>query len=183
MNVQTTLFKVWHFVKGGSVSSIHPPVVDLKLQLDGVSYMAIPFRKGQEGDGTATYSDVQKIHQQLNYTNTAISTPAGQLNYVATKMDDIQTLIPNSAETYANSSSKPFFKVNGVSRKDQEAFTTAFSNTMLLNQITQQLKALSLDSASTSCLDKTCVQNNNTETESEDAKVEEETDGRINSKF
>ena len=36
---------------------------------------------------------------------------------------------------------------------------------MLLNQITQQLKALNLDSPSTSCLDKTCVQNNDTETE------------------
>ena len=29
LNVQTTLFKVWHFVKGGSVSAIHPPVTDL----------------------------------------------------------------------------------------------------------------------------------------------------------
>jgi len=152
------------------VSAIHPPVTDLKLQLDGVSYMATPFRKGREGDGTTTYSYVQKIHQQLNYTNTAISTLVGQLNYVATRMDDLQTPIPNSAETYANSISKPFFKVDGVSRKDQEDFTTVFSNTMLLNQITQQLKALSLDSASTSCLDKTCSQYNNIETESYDSK-------------
>ena len=167
-------FKVWHFVKGGSVSSIHPPAVDFKLQLDGVSYMATPFRKGREGDGAATYSDIQKIHQQLNFTNTAISTLAGQLNYVATRMDDLQTPIPNSAETYANSISKPFLKVDGVSRKDQEDFTTAFSNTMLLNQITQQLKALNLDLASTSCLDKTCVQNNNTETESEASEEENE---------
>jgi len=174
LNVQTTLFKVWHFVKGGSVSAIHPPITDLKLQLDGVSYMATPFRKGREGDGAATYSDVQKIHQQLNFTNTAISTLAEQLNYVATRMDDMQTPIPNSAETYANSISNPFFKVEGVSRKDQEDLTTAFSNTMLLNQITQQLKALNLDSASTSCLDKTCVQNNNTETESNDSEEDDE---------
>jgi len=118
LNVQTTLFKVWHFVNGGSVSSIHPPIVDLKLQLDGESYMATPFRKGRGGDGIATYSDVQKIHQQLNYTNSAISTLTGQLNYVATRIDDLQTPIPNSAETYANGISKPFFKVDGVSRKD-----------------------------------------------------------------
>jgi len=44
---------------------------------------------------------------------------------------------------------------------------------MVPNQITQQLKALNLDSASTSCLDKTCVQNNNTETESDDSEEEE----------
>jgi len=105
LNVQTTLFKVWHFIKGGSVSAIHPPVSD-------------------------------KLHQELNYTNTAISTLAGQLNHVATRMDDIQTPIPNSAEIYANSISKPFFKVDGVSRKVQDDFMTAFSNTMLLNQIT-----------------------------------------------
>jgi len=36
------------------------------------------------------------------------------------------------------------------------------------------LKALNLDSASTSCLDKTCVQNDNTETESDDSEEEEE---------
>jgi len=41
-------------------------------------------------------------------------------------MDDIQTPIPNSAEIYANSISKPFFKVDGVSCKDQDDFTTAF---------------------------------------------------------
>jgi len=45
---------------------------------------------------------------------------------------------------------------------------------MLLNQITQQLKALSLDSASTSCLDKTCVQNINSESNSDNSEEEEE---------
>ena len=154
-----------------SVSAIHPPVSDLKLQLDGVSYLATPFRKGRERDGTATYSDVQKIRQQLNYTNTAISTLAGQLNHVATRMH-IQTPILNSTETYANSISKPFFKVDGVSHKDQDDFMNAFSNTMLLNQITQQLKALNLDSPSTSCIDKTCVQNQDIKTESEDSEEE-----------
>ena len=172
MNVQTTLFKVWHFNKGGSVSAIHPPVSDLKLQQDGVSYLATPFRQGRTGDGTATYSDVQKIHQQLNYTNTAVSTLVGQLNHVVTRMDDIQTPIPNSAENYANSISKPFFRVDSVPRKDQEEFTTAFSNTMLLNQITQQLNALNINSPSTSCIDKTCSQTQNIETESEDSEGE-----------
>ena len=76
--------------------------------------MATPFRKSREGDGTATYSDVQKIHQQLNFTNTAISTLGGQL------------------------------------------------------------KALNLDSASTSCLDKTCVQNINTTSENEESEVDDE---------
>ena len=89
--------------------------------------MATPFRKGRDGDGTATCSDIHKIHQQLNFTNTAISTIAGQLNHVATRLDDIQTPIPNSSENYANNVSKPFFKVEGVSHKDQEDFTTAFS--------------------------------------------------------
>ena len=45
---------------------------------------------------------------------------------------------------------------------------------MLLNQITQQLKALSLDSASTSYLDKTCVQNINSESDSDNSEEEEE---------
>ena len=115
----------------------------------------------------------QQWKDPFNFTNTAISTLAGQLNYVATRMDDIQTPIPSSSETYANSVSKPFFKVDGVLRKDQEDFTTAFSNTMLLNQRTQQLKALNLNSASMSCLDKTCAQNINTTSESEESEVEE----------
>ena len=62
-----------------------------------MSLLATPFRKGREGDGTATYSDVQKLHQQINFTNTAISTIAGQLNYVATRLDDIQIPIPSSS--------------------------------------------------------------------------------------
>ena len=66
--------------------------------------MATPFRKGREGDGTATYSDVQKIHQQLNYTNTAISTIATQLNQVATRLDTPNPTPSSSktTETYAN---------------------------------------------------------------------------------
>ena len=56
------------------------PEVYSQPNIDGVSSIATPFRKGREGDGTATYSHVQKIHQQLNYTNTAISTIATQLN-------------------------------------------------------------------------------------------------------
>jgi len=38
---------------------------------------------------------------------------------------------------------------------------------MLINQITQQLKALNLESPSASCLDKTFMQNNNTDSEPE----------------
>ena len=45
---------------------------------------------------------------------------------------------------------------------------------MLLNQITQQLKALSLDSTSTSCLDKTCGQHIDKESNSETSEPEEE---------
>ena len=47
LNVQTTLMKVWHFVKGGSVSSIHPPLADLTFLLKDVALTATPFRKGR----------------------------------------------------------------------------------------------------------------------------------------
>jgi len=136
-------------------------------------------------DGTATYSDVQKIHQQLNFTNAAISSLVGQLNYVATRIDDIQTPIPGSSETYATSISKPFFKVDGVSHKDQEDFMTTFSSTVLLNQITQQLKALKIDTPSTSCLDKTCVQNisSTSETEESDKADDEQSINEIAQNF
>ena len=72
--------KVWHYDKGGSVSSIHPPLADLTFSLQDVALRATPFRKGREGDTAATCADVQKVHQQLNYTNTAISTITTQLN-------------------------------------------------------------------------------------------------------
>jgi len=58
---------------------------------------------------------------------------------------------------YANSISKPFFKVENVPQKDQDSFTQAFSDTSLINQISTQIKAVDLQSKSTSCLDKTCV--------------------------
>jgi len=58
LNVQTTLMKVWHCVKGGSVSSIHPPLADLTFFLEYVALNATPFRKGREGDTAATCADI-----------------------------------------------------------------------------------------------------------------------------
>jgi len=160
LNVQTSLMKVWHYVKGGSVSAIHPPLADLTFVLEDVALNAIPFRKGRERDTAATCADVQKVHQQLNYTNTAISTITTRLNQVATRLDTPSQMPSSSTniETYANSISKPFFKVEGVSRKDHDNFTTAFSNASLLNQISKQIKALDIQTPSTSCIDKTCSQ-------------------------
>ena len=158
LNVQTTLMKVWHYDKGGSVSSIHPPLANLTFVLQDVALRATPFRKGWEGDTAATCADVQKLHQQLNYTNTAISTIASQLNHVANKVEIPIASTSAKGETYANTISKPFFKVDGVPRKDQEHFTTSFSNASLLMQISQQIKPLDVTSPSTSCIDKTCSQ-------------------------
>jgi len=112
LNVQTTLSRVWHFAKGVSVSTIHPPVENLTLLLEDVPILATHFRKGREGDTTVTYTDLQKVHQQLNFTNTAISTIATQLNHVANRVEANKAQIPsspNTAKTYANSISKPFF--------------------------------------------------------------------------
>ena len=139
--------KVWQLVKGGSISSIHLPLADLTFLLEDVALNATSFRKGQEGDTAATCANVQKLHQQLNCTNTVISTIASQLNHVANKVDTPKTPIARTStmvETYANTISKPFFQVEGISRKDQEDFTTAFSNASLLKQISQQIKALDL---------------------------------------
>ena len=114
--------------------------------------------------------------QQLNYTNTAISTIATQLNHVATRVDTpVQTRSSSiSTETYANSISKPFFKVESVPRKYQNDFTTAFSNASLLKQISQQIDALNLRTPSTSCIDKTCSQiQQDTSSESEEEPEEE----------
>jgi len=124
------------------------------------------------GDTPVTCTDLQKVHQQLNYTNTAITTIASQLNHVANRVEVTKTQHPstsNTNENYANSISKPFFKVESVPRKDQDDFTTAFSNASLLQQISQQIKALDLQTPSTSCLDKTCVQNDTTALETDEA--------------
>ena len=48
LNVQTSLMKVWHYVKGGSISAIHPPLADLTFVLEDVALNATPFRKGRE---------------------------------------------------------------------------------------------------------------------------------------
>jgi len=171
--------KVWHFAKGGSVSAIHPPVDNITFLLEDVALIATPFRKGREGDATVSCADLQKVHQQLNYTNTAISTIATQLNHVAKRVEETKVPNPsiaNTTETFANSISKPFFKVESVSRKAQDDFTTAFSNASLLKQISQQIKALDIQQPSTSCLDKTCAQINQESSTSETDEVDEPND-------
>ena len=167
-------------VKGGSVSSIHPPLDNLTFLLEDVALNATPFCTGREGDMAATCADVQKVHQQLNYTSTAISTIATQLNQVATRLDTPgqTTSSSKNIDTYANSISKPFFKVEGVSRKDHDKFTTAFSNASLLNQISKQIKALELQTPSTSCIDKTCSQiQQDTSSETEEADTDDSESG------
>ena len=80
---------------------------------------------------------------------------------MANRVEVTKTQHPSTShknENYANSISKPFFKVESVPRKDQDDFTIAFSNASLLKQFSQQIKALDLQTPSTSCLDKTCVQ-------------------------
>jgi len=140
LNVQTTFARVWHLVTGDSVATVHPPVADLTFLLKDVSILATPFRKGREGDTLVTCTDLQKVHQQLNYTNTVITTIASQLNHVANRVEVTKTQHPSTSKTnenYANNISKPFFKVKSVPRKDQDDFTTAFSNAALLKQISQ----------------------------------------------
>ena len=142
-----------------------------------MSILATPFRKGREGDSTITCVDLQKVHQQLNYTNTAISTIATQLNHIANMVEETKQQLPSPSvkvDNYANSISKPFFKVESVSCKDQDDITAAFSNASLLKQISQQIKALVLQSPSTSCLDKTCSNLTIDSTASED---EDEAEG------
>jgi len=91
-----------------------------------------------------------------------MTTLATQLNHVAIRVEETKKQVPiplNTSEgsNYANSISKPFFKVETIPQKDQDSFTQAFSNASLINQISTQIKALDLQAKSTSCLDKTCV--------------------------
>ena len=79
-------------------------------------------------------------------------------------------------ETYANSISKPFFKVESVPRKDHDDFTTAFSNASLLKQISQQIKALDIQTPSTSCIGKTCAQIQQATSASETEEAEEQSE-------
>jgi len=131
------------------MSAIHPPAKDLKFLLEGALILATPFRKGREGDSTVTCDDLKKVRQQLNYTNTAITTIATQLDHVAIRVKETRKPIPIPSDSpensnYANSISKPFFNIESVPPKDQESFVTAFANTTLLNQISSQIKALDL---------------------------------------
>jgi len=63
LHVQTTLFRVWHLVKGGSISAIHPPVEDIKLLLQGEPILATPFRKDWEEDDIVKVDNLKKVHQ------------------------------------------------------------------------------------------------------------------------
>jgi len=140
--VQISLFKIWHFTNGSSVSAIHPPADDLKLLLKGESILATPFRKGREGNDTIKLDDLKKVHQQLNYTNTALTTMATQLNHVAIRIEETkkQVLVPSippEGSSYANSVSKPFFKTDSIPKAHEDALTKAWSNNSILNQISE----------------------------------------------
>jgi len=89
-------------------------VEDLELLLQGEAILATPFRKGREGDDMVKVDDLTKVHQQLNYTNTALTTLSTQLNHVSICIEETKKQVqissnPPESLNYANSMSKPFF--------------------------------------------------------------------------
>ena len=68
INVQTNLQKIWHFLNGSTLSSVHPPADDLQILLKGEPILTTPFRKGREWNDTVKLDDLKKVHQQANYT-------------------------------------------------------------------------------------------------------------------
>jgi len=138
--------------------------------------LATPFRKGREGNDTVKLNDLKKVHQQVNYTNTILNTMANQLNLVALRMVEThkQTKIPLEGPSYANSISKSFFKTDSIPKVREDALRKASSNNHLLNQISEQIKALdaSVQTKSASCLDKTCPINATDSSSSDDEEEE-----------
>jgi len=142
LQVQTTLSKFWHLRNGSSVSAIRPSVDDLKLLLKGEPILATPFCKGREGNDTIKLDELKKVHQQLSYTNTALTTMATQLNHVAIRIEEtkkqVQVQVPSiplEGSSYANSISKPLFKTDSIPKKHEDELTKAWSNSSLINQI------------------------------------------------
>jgi len=163
IQVQTALSKIWHLIDGSSVSAIHPPAQDLKLLLQGEPTLATPFCKGHEGSESVKLDDLKKVHQQLNYSYIALTTMATQLSHVGirikeTKKQILIRSIPSEGSSYTNTISKPFFKTDSIPKKHEEACTQAWSNSSLINRISEQINVVgSSQQKSASCLDKTCV--------------------------
>jgi len=159
LQVQTSLSKIWHFTNGSSILAIHPPTDDLKILLKGEPILATPFRKGREGNDLVKLDDLKKVRQQVNCTNAILNTMANQLNHVALRIEETnkQTKIPLEGPSYANSISKPFFKTDSIPKVCEDALTKAWSNNHLLNQISDQIKALDAAAQTklATCLDKT----------------------------
>jgi len=111
---------------------------------------------------------------------------ANQLNHVVLRIEETnkQTKIPLQGLSYAKSISKPFFKTDSVPKAREDALTKAWSNNHLLNQISEEIKALdaSVPTKSASCLDKTCpiskTDSSSSDDEEEEANDSEE-DGVI----
>ena len=89
--------------------------------------------------------NLKKVHQQLNYTNTALTTMATQLNHVAIRVEKTkkQVQVPSNLpenSNYSNSISRSFFKTESVPPKDQDSFTQALFNNSLISQFFPKLK-------------------------------------------
>jgi len=183
LNVQTTLFKVWHLQNGTSISSTHPPVDELKILLKGDSILATPFRKGRKGNESVKLDDLKKVHQQVNYTNTILQTIAEQLNQVSTQIAEVKrTQIVNPSTSHHDGVSKPFFKTNSVPRDKMEAYQqAASSNNQHLKIISEQIKELdkSVKGKSISCIDQTCQTCQNDSSSDEDSDNESDAALRV----
>jgi len=110
---------------------------------------------------------LQSITEQLNEVSTKIDSQKGKIG-----LDDGSSSTHNLVDNIFN----PFFKMDAISKQNEEAFVTkSKENASLLKGITDQLKELetSFKGMKFSCVDKTCQNTSSSSSSSE----EEEEDG------
>ena len=77
--------KDWNTTTEKKVVSIHPPMEEIKITVQGTEVIASPFKKTNPKEDKNRYSNlkyIKGIHQQNNHTNKILGTISSQLDRI-----------------------------------------------------------------------------------------------------
>ena len=145
----------WKTTEDTIIESEYPPTSGVKIQATkDVEVEASPYKiiKNEDSTKFADKKDINKIHQQLNYSNTMLSTMSSQLTRIESQNDHyIPKNEASSSRTVVSIEPvKPIYKLSSISQKDLESIKFGDSK---IDEIRRKLESLSLGKSSINTLE------------------------------
>ena len=145
----------WKTTEDTIIESEYPPASGVKIQATkDIEVEASPYKiiRNEEPTKFADKKDINKIHQQLNYTNTMLNTMSSQLTRIESQNDHYTPKgeASSSKTVVSIEPVKPIYRLSSISQKDLESIKFGDSK---IDEIRKKLESLSIGKSSINTLE------------------------------